>query len=115
MGTTIAVCGLDCTQCEAYLATQAGDEAAKESIAAKWRTDYHHPGIDVAYVTCDGCLEFEGRLGGHCKECEVRLCAVERNLPNCGMCDEYACEKVSALLAFIPSAKARLDAIHAGR
>ena len=40
MERMIAVCGLDCAKCEAYLATQANDEAAKERVAAKWRAQY---------------------------------------------------------------------------
>ena len=113
MATMIAVCGLDCAACEAYLATQANDEAAKEKVAAKWRTEFKNEKIDTAYVTCDGCLAESGRLGGHCLECKPRLCAVERGLANCGLCAEYGCGKISALLKFIPDAKARLDGIHA--
>jgi hypothetical protein len=113
MAQIIAVCGLDCAACLAYQATQAGDEAAKERVAAQWRTDYKAPNIDAAYVTCDGCLTSTGRLGGHCLECEPRLCAVERGYPNCAHCPEYGCEKIAKLLAFIPEAKARLDGIRA--
>ncbi len=113
MAQIIAVCGLDCAACDAYLATQAKDEAAKEKIAARWRAEYGNPKIDAAYVTCDGCLDASGRLGGHCLECEQRLCAVGRGLPNCAHCPEYACEKLAKLLAYIPDGKARLDAIRA--
>ncbi|MBN2085206.1 MAG: DUF3795 domain-containing protein [Anaerolineales bacterium] len=113
MAQIIAVCGLDCAACEAYKATQAKDEAAKEKVAAKWRVDYGNPKVDAAYVTCDGCLAADGRLGGHCTECEPRLCAVGRGLANCGLCPDYDCEKISSLLKYIPDAKARLDAIHA--
>jgi hypothetical protein len=113
MEPMIAVCGLDCSVCAANLATQAKDEAGKERIAAQWRTDYNNPKIDAAYVTCDGCLALDGRLGGHCLECEPRLCAVDRGLPNCAHCPDYGCEKISALLAFMPDAKTRLDSIHA--
>jgi hypothetical protein len=113
MGQMIAVCGLDCAACDAYIATQAKDEAAKEKIAVQWQKNYNSPGIDAAYVTCDGCLTLSGRLGGHCKECEPRLCAVERGFANCGLCPDYGCEKISGLLKYIPDAKARLDEIHA--
>lgn len=113
MEEMIAVCGLDCAACEAYIAAQANDGAAKEKIAAKWRKEYNNPKVDAAYVTCDGCRTESGQLGGHCLECEPRLCAVGRGLANCGLCDDYGCGKISALLKFIPDAKARLDGIHA--
>jgi predicted nucleic acid binding AN1-type Zn finger protein len=113
MEPIIAVCGLDCSVCAAYKATQAKDETAKERIAAQWRADYNNPKIDAAYVTCDGCLASDGRLGGHCLECEPRLCAVGRGYPNCAYCPDYGCEKINQLLVYIPEAKTRLDGIRA--
>jgi hypothetical protein len=113
MAQMIAVCGLDCSECEGYKATQAGDEAAQAKVAEKWRTEYGNPKIDAAYVTCDGCLGQSGRLGGHCMECEPRLCAVERGLANCAHCPDYGCEKISGLHKLMPEAKARLDEIRA--
>jgi hypothetical protein len=114
MSELIAVCGLDCAACEAYKATQANDEAAKEKVAAKWRTEYNSPDITAKTVTCDGCLATSGRLCGHCLECEPRLCAVGKGFANCALCPEYGCEKISGLLKYMPDAKARLDGIRAG-
>ncbi|MBN2148089.1 MAG: DUF3795 domain-containing protein [Anaerolineales bacterium] len=114
MNILLGVCGIDCSQCAAYLATQANDEAAKAKVAAQWREEYHAPNIDIAYVTCDGCLATT-RLCGHCAECDVRLCAVARGLENCALCPDYACEKISNLHTFILDAKARLDQIHSSR
>ncbi len=113
MESMLAVCGLDCAACDAYKATQAKDEAGKETIAARWRKEYNNPSVDAAYVTCDGCLTKDGSLGGHCKECGPRLCAVEKGYANCGLCPEYGCGKISGLLQYIPEAKTRLDQIHA--
>jgi hypothetical protein len=113
MATMIAVCGLDCAVCEAYLATQAKDETAKEKIAAKWRAEYHSPNIEAKYVSCDGCLAKSGQLCGHCLECAPRLCAVGRGLPSCANCPDYGCVKISELLKYMPDGKARLDAIRA--
>ncbi|MBN1441018.1 MAG: DUF3795 domain-containing protein [Anaerolineales bacterium] len=114
LGTLLAVCGLDCAAREACRAAQAGDEAAKETVAAKWRVEFHNPNITAKTVTCDGCLAARGRLCGHCLECEPRLFAVGRGLPDCAHCPEYACEKISGLLNYIPEAKAKLDGIKAG-
>ena len=59
-----AFCGLICTECEGFLATQANDEAWKERLAARGREEYGDPTMTAAAVTCEGCLAFEGRLGG---------------------------------------------------
>lgn len=115
MAQMIAVCGLTCTECEAYLATQANDEAAKERIAVKWREQFNAPGITAAYVTCDGCLAFDGRLGGHCAECNIRACGVERGLPNCAHCAEFdTCEKLAGFVSFVPQARTVLEEIRRG-
>jgi hypothetical protein len=112
MERLIAVCGLDCAKCEAYLATQAKDEAAKERVAAKWREDYNAPNIDAAYVTCDSCLALDGHLGGHCYECEIRACGVGRGLANCAHCVDYGtCEKLAGFIEFVPQVRATLDEI----
>ena len=37
MDNMIAYCGLVCSDCQAYVATQANDPAALERVAAEWR------------------------------------------------------------------------------
>ena len=108
----LAFCGIECTECSAYLATQADDTAEKERVAARWRADTGEEGIDVDYVTCDGCLAFEGRLGGHCRECEIRACAVVRGVESCGHCSNYPCSNLEDVFRYAPEARERLDRIH---
>ena len=111
----IAFCGLTCSECEAYLATQANDEAWKERVAAQWRAEYHAPDIDVVAVTCDGCLAFDGRLCSHCSVCDIRACGVQHGVANCAACTEYpGCEKIAGFFQFVPQAKATLDALRGG-
>ena len=57
MNKIIAYCGLVCSDCSAYIATQADDQEALEKVAAQWREQYNVPNITVASVLCDGCLE----------------------------------------------------------
>ena len=112
MNQMIAFCGLDCARCEAYLATQANDEAAKGRIAAKWRQEYNAPEITVADVTCDGCTASNGRLGGYCPHCEIRACGVTRGLANCAHCADYsACEKLDGFFKMAPDARVTLEGI----
>jgi len=47
MSSIIAFCGLDCSQCEAYIVTQADDEEGKIKLAEKWSIEYDSPEIDV--------------------------------------------------------------------
>jgi Protein of unknown function (DUF3795) len=110
MTTLIAACGLDCAQCEAYVATQANDLVALEQVAEKWTKEFNAPGLTAANVQCDGCMT-EGRKIGNCAECKMRLCAIERGLANCAACPDYACEQLAAFFQMVPQAKVNLDAL----
>ena len=114
MDKIIAYCGLICSDCEAYIATQSGDRAALEQIAARWREEFNAPEISVEGIMCDGCLTDAGRKCGHCFDCEVRACAMERGLLNCAHCTDYACTKLEGFFGFAPTARATLDGIRAG-
>ena len=113
MNEMIAYCGLVCTECPAYVATQAGDRTALERVAAQWREEFNAPEITVQLVICDGCLGTTGRKCGHCSECEIRACATGRAVINCAHCDDYGCDKISQFLGFVPEARTRLDGIRA--
>jgi len=112
MNRLIAFCGLDCAQCGAYLATQANDEAAKERVAAEWRTKYNLPDLTIAAVTCDGCVTPNGRPGGYCTECPIRACGITRQVANCAHCADYpSCKKLAEFLGTGSVAQATLDEI----
>lgn len=107
MNNLIAACGLDCSQCEAYLATQADDEAAKQTVLEKWSQLYGPMSIDN--ITCDGCMVLNARHGGYCADCPVRACSLERSLPNCAVCSDYPCDKIGVFISQDPGVKERLD------
>jgi hypothetical protein len=117
MEKMIAYCGLICTDCPAYVATQADDREALEQVAAQWREQFNQPDITADAVICDGCLG-AGRLSGYCSICEIRACAVERLglLPpvNCAHCDDYACQKLESFLEQVSEARAVLDRVKSG-
>jgi len=114
MDKMIAYCGLVCTDCPAYIATQANDSDALEGVAAQWREAYNAPDITVESVVCDGCVTDGGRKCGHWFECEIRACAMERKVANCAYCGEYACDKLEGFFGMAPDACTTLDSIHAG-
>jgi hypothetical protein len=111
MDKIIAYCGLVCTDCPAYIATQADDRAALERVAAQWREEYNAPDITVESVICDGCLGSNGRYCSHCFECEIRACGMDRSVINCAYCADYACEKLEGFFGLVPEARVTLDGI----
>ena len=107
----IAYCGITCSECPAYIATQASDQTALEAVAAQWRVDYNAPGITVASVLCDGCLSGPNKCS-HCGECNIRTCGVERGVANCAHCADYPCEQLEGFFSMVPAVRATLDQIH---
>lgn len=110
MEEMVAYCGLVCTECPAYQATQKNDNDARAKIAKAWSKQYKHD-FKPGDINCDGCLAFDKRLIGYCLVCEVRKCGSDRKVLNCGYCVEYPCEKLDKVHTGAPQAKVRLDAV----
>ena len=110
MDRLIAYCGLVCTDCPAYIATQAEDSLELERVAAQWRAQYNAPQITAESILCDGCTR-EGRHAGHWFECDIRACAQSRGVANCAHCADYSCERLDGFFAMVPDARAVLDGI----
>jgi hypothetical protein len=88
-----AYCGLDCAECPAYIATQAGDEARLAETATQWSSD-DYP-VSAAEVPCDGCVQQGGRLFKWCRDCPIRACCIEKGYVNCAYCDDLPCDKLA--------------------
>ncbi len=115
MKDMISFCGIDCSACPTYRATQADDDAKRAKVAAFWSRMFNTE-ITIADINCDGCGQDSGRLFGHCRTCSVRLCAREKGKDSCGLCSDYSCEKLDSLLAILPMEEPRknLEAIRQG-
>ncbi len=108
----IAYCGLTCTECPAYIATEADDAARISQIAKEWSEAYKAD-VRPEHVWCDGCL-VDGKKCVHCGECKIRACGIERGVTNCAHCSDYACEELEKFFGMVPQAKETLDAVKAG-
>jgi hypothetical protein len=111
MERMIAYCGLVCTDCKGYLATQADDREMLEKLAEQARKDFGVPDATAESVMCDGCLSTPGRKCGYCAICEIRACGVGRGVLNCAVCADYGCSKIAGFIANVPEARATLEAI----
>ena len=106
----ISFCGINCSQCEAFIATKNDDDKLRRETAEKWSKTYSAD-IKPEYINCRGCISTEEPLFSHCKVCEYRLCGIDKGVENCAHCDEYACEKLVNFHANVPEAKNTLDKI----
>ncbi len=109
MPKMIAFCGLCCTDCPTFLATQNNDDQARAKTAELYAKKF---GFDLKPedINCDGCHSISGKLLGYCRTCAIRKCGQEKNIENCAFCDEQACEKLVDFHAFSPEAKASFKA-----
>ncbi|MDP8227670.1 MAG: DUF3795 domain-containing protein [Candidatus Celaenobacter polaris] len=110
MEKIIAACGIVCSGCPAYIATQNDDEEMRIKTAKEWSKMYGAT-ISPDDIYCVGCLEDSGKHIGHCYECEIRKCIKDRDILNCAYCDDYGCEKIAKFHEMVPKAKEELDAI----
>ena len=108
----IAICGLDCSVCPAYVVHQTGDAALREKTAEEWKKQYGAE-ITPEMVDCAGCTVLEGPHIGYCFECEIRKCGLEKNVANCALCALYPCALISPFIEKVPAAKANLEKIRA--
>jgi len=108
----IAYCGITCTECPAYLATQNDDAEELRRVAEMWSSEELQ--LKPEDILCDGCLSGHTRYALFCSECEARACAIARGLDNCAYCDDYACEKLTRVFEMAPGAKTKLDEIRTG-
>jgi hypothetical protein len=118
MDKIIAYCGLVCSECDAYVATQANDLEALEQMARRARDEFGMEDATPETTMCDGCLTEGGRQIPYCATCEIRACAIERGLGgppplNCAHCADYACERLEGFFAHATEARALLDEIRA--
>ena len=114
MDRIVAYCGIVCSACKGYVATQANDVAALEEAAAEAREKFGVADATAESVRCDGCLSEEGVKIGYCAECDIRACGVEHGVANCAHCDDYeTCGTLAGFLTQVTGAKETLDAIRA--
>jgi hypothetical protein len=106
----IAFCGLGCSECPAYIATQKDDDEERKKVAETWSKQFKVE-LKPTDINCDGCISDSDRLLGHAKVCEIRKCGLEKKVPNCAHCDEYACDKLTEFFKMAPQAKSTLDEV----
>jgi hypothetical protein len=115
MSKKISFCGLDCSTCPAHVAHLTGDQALREKTAKEWSTAYHAD-IKPEMVDCVGCTATEGVHIGHCGECAMRVCGLDKGVANCGRCAKFeGCATIGEFIAKVPPAKANLEEVRAAR
>jgi len=115
METIIAYCGLDCGNCPVHLATLEQDKflqnAMRESVAEQLSKYYGINSSPENINDCDGCMADSGRIFTGCVQCNIRKCAILKNLESCALCYDYPCENLMKHFSQDPDSKIRLEEI----
>ncbi|MCR5314679.1 MAG: DUF3795 domain-containing protein [Bacteroidaceae bacterium] len=109
MKRQIAICGLDCEKCDAYIATKNNDQSLREKTAKLW-SELNHASILPEHINCEGC-RMNGAKTLFCSSlCEIRKCAVVKGIETCGYClEKDICPKVNAIWQNNPQARENLQ------
>jgi hypothetical protein len=106
----VAFCGLTCSACPAYLATENDNDEERKRVAETWSQQYSSD-IKPEDINCDGCLPGHAKYIHHCSECDIRACGVAREVNNCAYCDDYPCERLERFFGLVTAARTKLDSI----
>jgi hypothetical protein len=111
MEKRIACCGLDCSTCDAQIATVTNDDELRIQTAESWRVQFNAPDITPEMINCTGCRE-AGTKFSHCNECEIRNCVKAKGFDTCADCTEMeSCPIVGNVLQFSPDALDNLKSL----
>jgi len=88
----IGICGDNCLSCPRYVSTQSGSPEKWEEVKKLWvRLGLRDPAFPAQEMTCYGC-----KPENKCVYSELRACANERTIENCGTCQRYPCGLINA-------------------
>jgi hypothetical protein len=110
MEEMIAYCGLECTKCPTFLATQNNDDAARAKTAVFYSEKFGF-NLKPEEINCDGCLSDGGKLISYCQTCKIRECCRGRGLENCTVCEDQPCDKLAELHKFSPDARDQFNSL----
>ncbi|WP_092208375.1 DUF3795 domain-containing protein [Desulfoluna spongiiphila] len=104
----IAYCGIDCSKCKSYIATQSGKRGELEKVARNLAQIYHAE-VKPEYVVCDGC-KADKRHSYFCSNrCNMRPCCMDRNYTSCIECSDFPCAELELEIRNKPEAWENLE------
>ena len=92
----LAPCGLYCGVCAIMMAHRDNNLKLKERLANLYKgavpgkgTLPNSENLSTEDIHCRGCLSDD--LFMHCRQCEIRSCAMEKGYAGCHQCDDFPC------------------------
>lgn len=102
MEKIIAACGNDCSVCPRHL--PKSEDELRRTAELWYKIGYRDHVVTPDEISCEGC-----KVTNWCRY-NVIKCVTERNIKNCGQCDEYPCANIKecfeVTMSFAPACKA---------
>lgn len=105
----IAPCGIDCSQCDAYIATVRNDTEIKKKLAEGYLKKFNKE-IALEDLDCNGCNQ-GGKHIGFCSKCSIRACAYEKGYSTCAECSDFPCPNGSFIWVENSKSKETLESL----
>ena len=83
-----AFCGYDCRKCPVFIETQNNNLEKLRKILYN-----NNPNETIETLGCIGC-KADKNVNKMCVNCQIRICALEKGISSCGLCDEFPCSKL---------------------
>ncbi len=104
MGKVLGCCGIVCSNCDIYKATQNADNDLPAIVFERqieWGYGYRFQLLygrkyTMKDIHCNGCPIENKHAFLYIENCQMRTCALEKNLINCAYCTEYPCKELQA-------------------
>ncbi len=106
----LGCCGNNCSECGAYLATMADDDAKRQIVADEWAIK-HNGTFLPENINCVGCTAEGVHVGFAENICTIRKCCMDKGHSTCAVCESYSCEELDAFFRDVPEAKVNLESL----
>jgi hypothetical protein len=89
----LGVCGDNCSLCPRFIATRSGDIDELKKVAVLWhQAGFRDRVVSAEEIACHGCLSSK-----RCAFEDVKKCAEQGKVRNCGECTDYPCNKLKKI------------------
>ena len=106
----ISFCGINCGECDAFIATKENSDEKRAEVAQLWSKKFNSD-IKPEAINCVGCGSENGPVFGYCEICNIRKCGKEKGIPNCAYCADYVCKSLEGIFKLLPECKDNLTKI----
>jgi hypothetical protein len=91
-GWNLAVCGLNCAQCDMYQASHGNEKLRNEIV--EWFREKRSKDVKPEQIRCEGC---RGPLDIHWScDCKMLQCAKKKGVEHCFQCRDFPCTILNA-------------------